>query len=311
MVGALAACGHGPESVAVVDQCTVPVPAAAGAVWSAHDVAFTVGATPLLLDIAIPAERPVPSPVVLLVHGGAWREGSRSEFRDELSTFVGLGYAAVAIDYRLSDGRETVFPAPVDDVHCALRWIRANADFYGIDPERVVLLGTSAGGHLAAAAAYARDGRRAEVSEISCPSSAPDAHIAGYVSLYGPQDLRAGAPWSSLAGTFLKTIVGAFPTDAPEKAAEASPVTFVHAGAPPALFIHGTKDHIVRLGQAQEMVAALHRVGVPATLVPVVGAQHGFRPFAPDLPNRAAVCTLATFLRARASPVTSSATPAG
>ncbi|MFJ9198614.1 alpha/beta hydrolase fold domain-containing protein [Streptomyces flaveolus] len=178
----------------------------------------------LELDVWLPEEAPdEPLPVIVFVHGGAWRTGLRDDLGPRFRTWrpgpfarlVRAGSAVVCPDHRLSG--EAVFPAPLDDLGAALAWLRARAADLGIDAERVVAWGESAGGHLAALLAL---------------TAGPP--LRGCVVRYGATDLTAAPPRTPEAG-----LLGAPAADAPHRAREAGPVARVTPGAPPFLILHG------------------------------------------------------------------------
>lgn len=221
------------------------------------------GCRPLSLDLHLPARRD--APLIVFVHGGGWRLGSRRVFcpsmtaaDDPFGRIVAAGFALASVDYRLSG--EAVFPAQVDDAFAAVRWLRLHADEFGFDADRLVLWGESAGATIAALVALD-----------------PDASARGLIDWYGPTDLTAMAqdlgslddPDSREAG-WLGHPVGA---DL-DRARAASPATHVHAGAPPTLIAHGLNDQAVPHAQSKLFATALAGVGVSTELDLVPGARH-------------------------------------
>ncbi|WP_375389943.1 alpha/beta hydrolase fold domain-containing protein [uncultured Amnibacterium sp.] len=235
-----------------------------------RDVVFAerIGFRPLSLDLHLPEA--APAPVVLFLHGGGWRLGSRRAFvphrsADEtLGRITAAGFAVASADYRLSG--EARFPAQVDDVLAAIGWVREHGAEHGLDPARIVLWGESAGAHLAALAALD-----------------PAAGVAGVVDWYGPADLTAlgrdlrpddpaavdDDPASREAG-----LLGGPVSALPDLARAASPALQVHAGAPPFLLQHGEADVLVPFAQSRALADALARVGADVELVGVPGASH-------------------------------------
>jgi len=262
----------------------VDLPGGIGQLRRAVEYAAPPGFRPLLLDLYTPPGRP--APVVLFLHGGRWRLGTSSVFcptwrdwrPDPFERLVGAGFAVASVDYRLSG--EAVFPAQLQDATAALRWLRTRADELGVGAERVVAWGESAGGHLAALLGLTAD--RADLVELT---GGPTAPVAGVVDWYGPANLptlqdqarpdavaRSDAPDSRES-----LLIGAPLPEAPELARRASPVTYVHAGAPPFHLAHGADDRFVPVGQSRELAAALRDAGVPVELTIVDGADHMWR----------------------------------
>lgn len=268
-----------------------------GQVRRAVTYAAPPGFRPLELDLYTPAGDP--APLIVFVHGGGWRVGTRAVFNptwrdwrpDPFERLVGAGFAVASVDYRLSG--EAVFPAQLQDVTAALRWLRTRADELGVDTSRVVAWGESAGGHLAALLGLTAG--RADLAELT---GGPTAQVAGVVDWYGPANLptlqdqarpdavaRSDAPDSRES-----LLIGAALPGAPELAHRASPVTYVHAGAPPFHLAHGADDRFVPVAQSRELAAALRDAGVPVELTIVDGADHMWRGAAdPDAILAAAV----------------------
>ncbi len=240
-----------------------------------RDLAFSEipGFRPLTLDLHRPAaaldpHRPEtasqPLPLIVFVHGGGWRLGSRRAIGPNFDTeetfdrMVDAGFAVASVDYRLSG--EAVFPAQVDDLRAALGWLRSVALDRGLDAARIVLFGESAGATIAALAALEST-----------------AEVAGVVDWYGPSNLvsmAAGLSAQDAAGTRETGWLGVSALDDPGRARDASPVFQVHAGAPPFLIAHGLADRFVPYSQSEELSAALEDAGVPVDFRLVDGADH-------------------------------------
>ena len=243
-----------------------------------RDVVFAerVGFRPLTLDLHLPEASA--APVVLFVHGGGWRLGSRRTFipglaeAESFGRITAAGFAVAAVDHRLSG--EARFPGPIDDVVAAIDWLVEHGAEHGVDPSRIVLWGESSGAHVAVLATL----RRPE-------------QVAGVVDWYGPADLtRLGRhlfpddpdrfdldPGTREAG-LLGGPVGALP----DLAAAASPALQVVAGLPPFLVSHGEADDLMPIAQSEALVAALTAEGVPVEFARVPGAGHFWRG-APDV----------------------------
>ena len=230
-------------------------------------------------DAAAGAEHK-PRPLIIWVHGGGWEGGSRKGC--PAKGFVNHGYAVASIGYRLSS--QAHYPAQIEDCKAAVRWLRAHAGEYGIDPERIGAWGESAGGHLVALLGTTGDTRQFDVGENLDQSS----RVQCVLDWYGPADfLRWGEPAltviSDLPNTALARLLGGTITSHQELARAASPVSFVDKDSAPFLIMHGDKDPTVPLQQSQELSAALQKAGVECTLKILPDAKHGGPAFsAPD-----------------------------
>lgn len=231
------------------------------------------GYRPLILDLYRPAERSAALPLVIYVHGGGWmaghtrQSGAFSDFTAVLSDLSARGYVVASLEYRLS--KEAPFPAAIDDVRTAIRFLKANAGRYGIDARRVAIWGGSAGGQLAALAAL--DCGRAPGGEDKANAEQSDC-VQAAVGWYGVYDF-ATMPQSAIPraeNVYLDCLKGACPAD---RIAAASPASHVDAKDPPMLLIHGVGDKVVPMSQSQELAARLKRARVPVTLevIPDVG----------------------------------------
>lgn len=204
----------------------------------------------LKLDLYLPSGRPTPRPLVVYVHGGAWQHGnSRSagafeDFPSILASLAERGFVVASVSYRLSG--EAPYPAAVDDVRAAIAFLRANSAEYGVDPDRVILWGSSAGAQLASLA-----GVKCERHEC----------VQGVVTWYGIFDLRSLEPADRSAGSPTATYLGCDPRTC-ELAAEASPLTHVDASDPPFLILHGQSDELVSAEQSRAMERRLRDAGV-------------------------------------------------
>jgi acetyl esterase/lipase len=191
----------------------------------------------------------------------------------------------------------------VQDVRCAVRWLRARAPDLGLDAAHIGALGFSAGAHLASMLGVGVDERvldpvaqRARAAVPTCLAPAEtSARVQAVVSVAGPQDLRVDGPYTREQARLVTNFLGVFPGDAPQVAAAASPIAHVASGAAPFLLIHGTRDELVPIAHAHRMRDALRRAGVPATVLELRGVGHAFPGLDPrDAPSVG--CTTLGFL---------------
>lgn len=222
----------------------------------------------LLFDLSYPTTGDAPYPLVVYIHGGSWREGDKRggagmEFKDAP---LDAGYAFASINYRLSP--EVIFPAHIEDVKCAVRFFRANAEQLGIDPGRIAALGGSAGGHLAALLGLtASQGLWEDSGDYLGISSA----VVAVVDLFGPTDLR-GMTHPSYQTAFADVFGEAIQNE--EAMWEYSPLAYVSDASPPFLIMHGNADQVVATRHSEDLFTALRAVGVPVELVIVHGGGH-------------------------------------
>ena len=234
------------------------------------------GDRPLLLDIVRPKEPAKgPLPVICFIHGGGWIGGNKRGGVALLSRFAGTGdYFCVSVGYRLTG--EAIWPAQIHDCKAAIRWLRANAKKYDIDPDRIGVWGASAGGHLVNLLGTSGDVKQLEGD---CGSADQSSRVACVLNFFGPTDLTAvvddrDTPKWVIA--LVDKLLGGPTAERLDVAREASPVTYATKDDPPFLTMHGTKDPVVPIAQADALHAALEKAGVDSTLVKVEGGGHGF-----------------------------------
>src|SRR5437867_8185444 len=214
------------------------------------------------LDLAYPKELgDKPRPALVIIHGGGWIEGDKSSFTSlkywapgNIIDFAKLGFVAATINYRLS--REAPFPAALEDCKCAVRWLRAHAEEYHIDVNRIGAYGNSAGGHLALLLAMVD---KANALEGDGPYQDQSSMVQAVISDSGPVDLDWRKPENSgLAKVISQFLAGPQETLA-ERIRKASPVSYISKGLPPLLLIYGAADSQVPIGPVDEFVAALQK----------------------------------------------------
>jgi acetyl esterase/lipase len=226
----------------------------------------------LKMDIYYPEAADGPMPAVLYVHGGGWTKGDKriGAGATEIPELVSRGYLVAAINYRLAPQYQ--FPAQIEDVKCAVRFLRANAATYGIDPKHIGAWGGSAGGHLVALLGVTDTSAGFEGSGGYADQS---SHVQAVVDMFGPTDLSAIFQG---AGTRLMEQVFGTADKNSDMVKRASPITWVSSDDPPFLILHGEKDTLVPPSQSKILYDRLVAAGVPATLVIVENAGHGFQP---------------------------------
>lgn len=217
------------------------------------------------LDVCTPEPPGKTAPAVLMIHGGAWHAGSRlGYFRQQCRNFARAGVVAIPMDYRLAPPAPggPIWPAQLDDVQLAMRWVRAHAATYGIDPHHLCAEGDSAGGHLALLLDV-MDGIAPGDMQNILPGISPRADCV--ISVSGPSDMVGMA--SVLRNAVSQLFGPGDPAHIHAEQLAASPALQVHPGAAPALLIHGLSDPAVPFGQALEMQAAFAHARTPVWLI--------------------------------------------
>lgn len=226
-----------------------------------------VGDRPLLLDVYRP-EKPAAEPVPLLmfIHGGGWSGGDKRDYQIYTARFAQRGYVCVSVGYRFI--QEAPFPAAVQDTKCAVRWLRLNAARLGADPEKIVAIGGSAGGHLAMMIGYSAD---VPALEGDGGHAGVSSRVAGVVDLYGPSDMTIPSARTNPTAT---RFIGQPYDAAPELYALASPLTHLDASDPPTLIFQGTIDTTVPPEQSDLLAEALQKLDEPYWYARVDGWPH-------------------------------------
>jgi acetyl esterase/lipase len=229
-----------------------------------QDVPYsTIGGQQLRLDIYGLHDRSSDlRPAVIVIHGGGWTSYDKSSMREESTFLARCGFVAFAIDYRLTHGSENLWPAQLDDVQRAVRWIRAHAAQFGVDRDRIGALGYSAGGQLAALLGMedTRDNSDPALAKYS-------SRVEAVVDISGPSDFTTNRDAESDA--FLTTFFGGDYAHRSEVWQYASPVFHVSKKAAPFLIVHGIRDANVPIAQAEELAARLKQARVPVEFLKV------------------------------------------
>ena len=233
-----------------------------------------VGDISLKLDFYEPNQRRPERPLIVWIHGGAWRSGSKSDV--PVAKLREQGFAIASVDYRLSPVAK--FPAQIHDIKAAIRYLRANASRFEVDANRFVLAGSSAGGHLAVLAAVS-DG----VPELSGELAAPEntaANVQAVVSFFGAGNLQTILSQSTPFGLdvrvpALEKFLGGLPDQQPNLARLASPVEHIDSRDPPLWLFHGDQDPQMPINQSHELDGAYKKIGLPVRFEVVHGGKHG------------------------------------
>lgn len=233
---------------------------------------------PLLLDLARSKTVDGPSPAMVFVHGGGWSAGDRSAYHDLMLNWAKFGIVCVSVDYRLAPKHH--FPSQLEDVKCAVRWMRANAAKYHVDPKRIGAFGGSAGANLVALlgttsgsgkweGAGGNPEQSSAIQLMICHGTPADL-LLGY-----EHAVKQHQPEGASARGMLRNFLGGPPADLKSAYLDASPVRHITKTTPPTLLLHGADDPLVPVEQAVVFAAALEKVGATVELVEIPGANHG------------------------------------
>lgn len=226
----------------------------------------------LKLNMARPKNAPGLLPAIVCIHGGGFRAGNRDSYNPLLLKLAGKGYVAVSVSYRLAP--KYPFPAAIYDVKAAVRWLKANAPAYQIDPERIGVTGDSAGGHLAQFLGVTAD---VQQFEGDAGNYAQSTRVACVVNRYGPSDFTKSYGKSVDAAEVLPLWLGGTLETALKNHILSSPLNWVTPAAAPTLILHGTEDKYVAHEQGVWMRDRLKDVGVHVEMLTLEGAGHGFK----------------------------------
>ncbi|MBA3845892.1 MAG: alpha/beta hydrolase [Planctomycetes bacterium] len=255
--------------------CGAPAPRSvaqpAGVAIERDIVYHRVGDHELKLDLYRPEGVSGPLPAVVWIFGGGWLRGGRETC--PIAPMAKRGVVIASIDYRLAD--QATFPAQIEDCKAAVRFLRANAERLGIDPDQIGSFGVSAGGHLAALLGTSADVPELDGGGDTAVSDAVSFVIACFpaTDLSGLCELDGSGDWRMRLA--VRMLLGGDPAEKPELAALASPTTHASAGDAPFLLLHGTRDGFIPAWQSRVLHAGLRGAGVPSRLVLVEGEPHG------------------------------------
>jgi acetyl esterase/lipase len=239
------------------------------------------------LDLYLPSQRnEKPLPLIVFIHGGGWKAGNKASGAAHLTRLVQTGqFAGASIAYRLS--LEAKWPAQIHDCKAAIRWLKANAPRFNLDPERIAVWGSSAGGHLASL--IGTSGDVPELEGTLGTHRQQNSRVRCVVNFYGPQNFVSLVAQESSVDRTTKDypealLLGGRVQDVPELAKAASPVSYASPDDASFFTAHGTQDPLVPRAQAREINEALKKNGVESVLIEMTDAGHGFR--SPELDSR-------------------------
>ena len=220
------------------------------------------------LDLYVPEGGRAPLPVIVWIHGGGWRGGSKD--RCPGVSLAAREYAVASVNYRLS--QHAVFPAQIEDCKAAIRWLRAHARQYRLDPDHFGVWGASAGAHLVALL-----GTTGAVKELERTGGNLElsSRVQAVVDLFGPTDLLQMGGSHNRPQSPESLLIGGPIQQNKEKAAKANPIAYVTRSAAPFLILHGDQDTTVPIRQSEMLAEALKKAGVEVTFKPINGAGHG------------------------------------
>jgi len=212
----------------------------------------------LQIDMYKPRKLTEKVPLLVFIHGGGWKGGDRADYKVYLLPFAKKGYITATVSYRFVN--DSPYPACVEDIKDAVKWFFRNGDKYGYDPDRIALIGGSAGGHLALLAVYGWK-NSVEKNDTTLIPVENSHHIKAVVDFYGPVDLTTEYARNHpiVTGFLEKTY-----DQAPEVFLEASPIHYLDRSAPPTLIFQGTSDDLVRVSQSDNLKKQLDSLGVPS-----------------------------------------------
>ncbi len=257
-----------PSPLLAQQQPKVP----AGIVYE-PDIQFgTGGDVKLSLDLARPEKLDKPTACIVFIHGGGWQAGNRKVHTGHILKVAERGFVAATIQYRLVP--QATWPAQIEDVKCAIRYLRANAEKHQIDPNKIGAVGFSAGAHLAMLLGTMdpQDGL-----EGSGGHAGQSSKVKAVVAYFGPTDLSAEFPTKPFdIPALIQALLGGTAAERPDAYKAASPITYVDQGDAPTLIYQGTKDVLVPFSQAAAMADAMTKAGMPGRVELLIGAGHGW-----------------------------------
>jgi acetyl esterase/lipase len=266
------------EKPALTDVYPTRVTTWPGGVTSNADVTYSTipGFRPMVVDIYMPPKKGGPKPLILYIHGGGWvaghtrHSGALSNFPAVLAKLASEGFVVASLEYRLSG--EAPFPAQLQDARAAVRFLKANAAHYGIDPARVGVWGGSAGGHLTALTALSCG----DTGLDAAPAAAGSECVQSAVTWYGVFDFKSMLARGG-GNVAENALLRCSPANCPEQAVKAvSPSSYIDAKDPPFLLIHGETDVVVPVSQSRDVEVKMKEAGMTVESIYIPGVDHSF-----------------------------------
>lgn len=211
----------------------------------------------LQMDFYRPKDVVEPLPLLLFIHGGSYKSGKRSDYLAYLVSFAEKGYMTATVSYRLM--RDGIYPAAIEDITDAVTWLFENGENYGYLPDRIAVIGGSAGAHLAMLAGYGWQNSRQKGGNDYFSEN--EHHIKVVVDIYGPVDITT---YYAINQKLMKDYLGYSFDEKPELYYEASPINYLKSTSPPTLILHGTSDTVVPISQSDTLKTRLDALGVPS-----------------------------------------------
>ncbi len=243
-------------------------PAVPASVQEIKDIEYkNINGKSLQLNMYIPKNLAKPAPLLVFIHGGAWAHGKRSDYLTYLIPFAQQGYVTATVSYRLVNDSTNTYPACAEDIRDAVQWFFQNGEKYGYNPDKIALIGGSAGGHLSLLGAYGwHPFAEKQDSVVASPHK-----IKAVVDIYGPYDLTT--PYSQTQ-RLVTRFIGHSYKERPDLYREASPMSFLDKTDPPTLILHGTADNLVPISQSDTLKVHLDKLGIPNVYCRVPGWPH-------------------------------------
>jgi acetyl esterase/lipase len=286
------------------------MPAAFSVAPTQKDLPYESGTNPQVLDLYVPTTGSGPFPVVINIHGGGFKLGDKGMLSEKTGkALLNAGYAVASINYRLSG--EAKFPAAVQDVKAAVRFLRANAAKYNLNPDKIAVFGQSAGGNLAAMAGVTGD--IADYDDASLGNSAVSSKVQAVIDWFGPTDFlqmdaQAKAQGCSAdnqthndASSFESAYIGAAIQTVPDQVKKSNPITYISKNTPPFLIQKGDQDCTVPVENTKMLADALSaaKLDVQFTLLKNVGHGDDMGATTPVFESEANIKTMIDFLNAK------------